>query len=277
MGDYVRRTNSTAGEFFCHMLVFDAHTHIGEDPLYGAMQFHVRCNTADDLIRSMNEHGINKALTYPPVTSSSISAHEQKKANEFVANQVRRYPERLFGFAVINPRTGKTASGELTRCLKAGLRGLKLWPWGDFNPNAEYVYPLIETCEKFHAPVAIHTDPLDPRCHPLVVADIAAEFPKVTFIHAHMTDPISSLQMIRAATKCKNMVLETSVCSSVSYIEDAITKIGPKRIVWGTDWPFFNAFEIELAKIAVLKASKEEKRLIMGANISRILKLEESP
>jgi predicted TIM-barrel fold metal-dependent hydrolase len=175
---------------------------------------------------------------------------------------------------VINPRTGKNASKELARCFKAGLRGLKLWPWGDFNPNAEYVYPLAEACEKFHAPLAMHTDPLDPRCHPLVLADLATEFRRVTFIHAHMTDPLSSLQMIRAASKCKNIILETSVCSSVSYIEDAIREIGPRRVVWGTDWPFFNAFEIELAKMEVLNASQEEKRLVMGANICRILKLE---
>jgi predicted TIM-barrel fold metal-dependent hydrolase len=51
------------------------------------------------------------------------------KDNEYVAKSVKKYPNMLIGFALVDPQRGREAAEELKRCVtKLGIKGLKLHP-----------------------------------------------------------------------------------------------------------------------------------------------------
>ena len=77
------------------------------------------------------------------------------------------------------------------------------------------------------------------------------------------------------AESCKNIILDT--CSStvdMGFVERAVERLGAERIVFGSDVPLFDPW-CQLEKVKSAEIDEEDKRLILGENIARILRLEE--
>ncbi|MFX0028043.1 MAG: amidohydrolase family protein, partial [Candidatus Hermodarchaeota archaeon] len=82
------------------------------------------------LVSEMDDAGIDKTVIfgvdYEFLFKGKISYREY---NDMVAGYVNKYPDRLIGFAAIDPRRGKNAIQELERCIdELGFKGVKLWP-----------------------------------------------------------------------------------------------------------------------------------------------------
>ncbi|MDP6560891.1 MAG: amidohydrolase family protein, partial [Candidatus Binatia bacterium] len=70
-----------------------------------------------------------------------------------VTEAVNLYPDRLIGFASVNPRKGKTAMDRMDRTIKK----LKLHPRiQEFYPHDKEYYPLYEKCVALDVPVTNH-------------------------------------------------------------------------------------------------------------------------
>ena len=79
-------------------VIFDTHTHIGEARHSG------RVTTADELLRSMDRHGVDRSLAIPfPVVDDHRATHD------LIAEAVRRHPSRLAGAACLDPFLGEQA------------------------------------------------------------------------------------------------------------------------------------------------------------------------
>jgi predicted TIM-barrel fold metal-dependent hydrolase len=116
--------------------------------------------------------------------------------NDFVAAYAKQHPEKLIGFASVDPNEPDYLD-ELKRATRElGLRGLKLAPiYQNYHPLDERILRVYAFCERNELPILIHQGTTFPRLGPLKYAspilleDVAFQFPKLTIIIAHMGHP----------------------------------------------------------------------------------------
>jgi len=90
-------------------MIIDGHCHIGELP--GVPLF-----TGEDLAKKMEEDGIDMTIAFSDPFNLD---------NEYSAKVMKKFPNKIIGFAFINPRL-KTAVDQLKRAIEVqGLKGMK--------------------------------------------------------------------------------------------------------------------------------------------------------
>jgi predicted TIM-barrel fold metal-dependent hydrolase len=244
-------------------MIVDCHTHVGKTKFIG------KVTTAEMVLKMMDEAGVDKAVMFSGTSTGSATPVEK------VAEEVGKYPDRLVGFAVVNPKEHDAPEKLEEAVTKYGLRGLKIHPTFQALPADDelWVYPLIEKAQELKIPVMIHSGEA-PYATPWQIGLVAMDFPKVTIIMAHMG--LNSLcytdAAIKMAKRANNLILETAGVVYDAPITKACNEIGSDRIVFGSDAPVNNPIH-EIKKIQVAKISEQDKRNILGENIARILGL----
>lgn len=257
------------------MTVIDAHVHIGEIKVerHGFRRF-----LAEDLIAKMDKVGVDKAvvqhLIFPLWEQEDI-----KKGNNLTIEATWRYPDRLVGMAVVNPKHGKFAEQEAKRCLEAGLKGLKVQPamHGYYPVDGEIMDPIMRVAERAGVPLVTHSDWNAKCCTPYQVARLAQRFPTVKIVMLHMgMDPEMLLHVPDVIRPARNVYVDSSQTPDLAhavYVNMA-NKLGADRIVFGSDGPVVS-IECNLAKIAVAEEmglTKDQKRMILGENALKVFK-----
>lgn len=209
--------------------------------------------------------------------------------NDYVADVVRRYPDRFIGFASVDPWKGALAVRELERAVKTlGLRGLKCHSIAQaFYPNDRRFYPLWECCASLGIPVLFHTgmtgvgagvpggDGLKLKyAQPIFLDDIAADFPQLTIIGAHPSWPWQE-EMLAIAVHKTNVYIDLSGWSpkyfSPSLVRYAST-ILQDRVLFGSDYPFLTP-ERWIADFEKAGFKPEVWNKILLTNAQRLLQL----
>jgi predicted TIM-barrel fold metal-dependent hydrolase len=116
--------------------------------------------------------------------------------NTFVAEYVAKHPERLIGFAGIDP-TESRASEELKHAKdELGLKGLVLSPANqDFHPADTRAMRLYETAEELGMPILVHPGgQFTPEsklefARPYLFDEVARTFPKLRIVIAQLGHP----------------------------------------------------------------------------------------
>ena len=164
------------------MVIIDADNHIGEPDKNDRAQ-----QSSEEIIDKMNQTCIDKAVIFPfNETKLGISF---SLANNYVAAAVKKYPDRLIGFARLDPNYGEKALLELERAVnKLGLMGVKLHPSSrKFFLDKLYVLQIIEKASKLGIPVVFDSGkPLSP---PEKIGVLAEKVPNAKLIMAHMQGP----------------------------------------------------------------------------------------
>ena len=126
------------------MVIVDTHTHIfppelilnREDFLSQDATFrelysnpHARMATAEDLINSMDRAEIDVSVA---ASIGWANLRLCQKANDYLIDAVRKYPDRLVGFCGVNPAWGEKAVEEIERCATAGFKGI-----GELHPYSQ--------------------------------------------------------------------------------------------------------------------------------------------
>lgn len=117
--------------------------------------------------------------------------------NDQVAAVVRQHPDRLIGFAGIDPTDGPSARAELRRAREQlGLRGVALSPAAQgYHPSDTRALAVFDEAARLRMPVLLH-----PGAHsavasrmefarPILLDEIAREFPMLKIIVAHLGYP----------------------------------------------------------------------------------------
>jgi predicted TIM-barrel fold metal-dependent hydrolase len=116
--------------------------------------------------------------------------------NDYVAAYVASAPERLFGYACVDP-TEPGALEELDRAVgELGLRGLKLVPtYAGYHPLDERALAVYARAEELGVPVTFHfgttPHPLAELeyARPIHVDELARQFPRLRVVIAHIAHP----------------------------------------------------------------------------------------
>ncbi len=117
--------------------------------------------------------------------------------NERVAAYVREHPDKLIGFAGIDPTCPREAVEALNSARdELGLRGVSLSPAAqDFHPCASEARKVYEAAAELGLPVLFHAGPyLAARskmeyAQPMLLDEVARDFPDVKIIIAHLGYP----------------------------------------------------------------------------------------
>jgi predicted TIM-barrel fold metal-dependent hydrolase len=251
--------------------LFDCHTYIGR-LLTGDVFGIPAVLDAGAMIQLMDEAGVDKVV----VMASGESGPEYTEANELVARSMGAHPDRIHGFARVNPRYGAKAVQDVEYWIgERRLCGLKLSGLGEgFVVNdRDLIGPIIEKVDELRVPVLMHAGG-SWQCTPALIADLAMDFPGVSFIIAHMGLFGGHEEAIAFARRVKNLFLDTALFCSPGAIKRAVVSLGAERVLYGSNAPFL-PFEFEIEKIAKYSdLSDEEAQLVLGGNIARLLGVE---
>jgi len=247
-------------------LIIDAHNHVAPEPVPSMGTTEVKV-TAEELIQRMKIAGIDKAVIFGagPVIKSNMNLQ--------ISEAQKRYPDKFVAFARVNPYDGQKAIDEVRDLVKNyGMKGLKLHPgFQSFKIDSVFTVKLLEGIANLRIPVLFHTGEPPHLCHPAQAEPIADRFPDLRIILGHTGEMYFGMDCIRTAKRFDNLFLESSWCPKVT-MELALKEIGASRILMGTDTPY-NDFRMELLKIDLIEMNEDERAMIKGGNIAKLLNL----
>jgi len=128
---------------------------------------------------------------------------------------------------------------------------------------------MWEYADAHRLPILIHTR-ASPYDAPKVLTDIAPAYPRATFLLGH-SGGSDLAAAVTLAEENPNVYLEWcgSWCDSVPW-QDVLARLGPKRLVFGTDAVFLNP-AWELGRLLSQDIPDEQLVPILGGNMRDIL------
>ena len=254
------------------------------DPWFGTLYNNerVRMATAEDLIAEMDASSIDAAVTFSFGWSDPGLIEE---TNSYVIDAIQRYPQRLYGMAVIQPLAGERAVYELERCANAGMIGLgELMPHGQGYKLSDIALltPLREVVRQHQLLVLSHCS--EPVGHtypgkgdvslPDIVAFLIA-FPDIRFIAAHWGGGLPFYTLMPEIQRVTANVWYDTAATSYLYrssIFPLVTQlVGAERILFASDYGLLRQQRvIEHIQQSGLAADAIEK--ILGNNAQQLLR-----
>ncbi len=191
--------------------------------------------------------------------------------NEAVLGICRRHPDRLIGFAGVDPRRSDAVS-LMTRAFdNLGASGLKLHPTSrGWTLEDDRVAALIDLAAQRKLPVMVHTGGTvsalsDENCQPSALLRLSARFAAVNFIAGHSgfsnwrafgSDPPPNLWFDISAWQERLASDEAGQRAEIQQLLGCF----PHRVFFGSDGPFygFNMAFSESKWIAVVRECAEQ-------------------
>ncbi|MDD3718852.1 MAG: amidohydrolase family protein [Actinomycetota bacterium] len=255
--------------------------------------------TGEKLVASMDAAGVDRSCIFPQDTGlaagePAVSIDEQ---NRLIAEAAQRFPDRLIPFFTIDPRR----PGGLELFMRAveewGMRGLKLHPTSGYYPYDPVAYPFYEKCREYDIPILFHTGsqpaPMKFRfTQPIYVDDVAADFPDVPIIMAHVAHELWQEALLVASVKTNiyfdfsgwQIAFNSHPQDFYRMLRTVIDHVGPWRVLFGTDGPYLNVLcpletwakaitEPDLGSCPEVSFTPEETEIIMGQAFARLMGL----
>ncbi|MDR3724632.1 MAG: amidohydrolase family protein [Terracidiphilus sp.] len=241
-------------------MIVDGHVHIGK-----STRLQIACDGAM-LVRIADTMGFDK-ICCTDLTALFYDMHE---GNRLLYEEMKRFPDRILGYASLqSTRFGQEAIDEIRRCHDDyGMRGLKIYSTPEASIAEPATIPILEACASLKMPILAHTTPQE--CEYLLGA-----VPEVQFIMAHAGgQPYAHgdwNRAIMAAKRFPNLYLDTtSSAVDTGFVETCVAALGARRILFGTDTPLLDPWP-QLVKIRETRISDEDRKLLFGGNILRLM------
>ncbi len=253
--------------------VIDSHSHIAHDGCMGVSSVALAYNDIDGLVGTMDRLGIDITL---PSTWSGISIGDPA-ANDIVIAAKDRYPGRVIPYGCINPNYPQQIADEFARVFEGGLvYGFKPYPPRQqvalTDPRNE---PMLRFCHDKQRPVLCHMGfNATGSVTPDQVDQLAAQYPGATFLMAHAGQswPMAEAT-VKVARKHRNAIAEITYTAILyDFIEFFVRNVNAEQIVFGSDCVMRDAAP-QLGWVAWARLPIEQKRLILGGNAARFLRL----
>jgi predicted TIM-barrel fold metal-dependent hydrolase len=238
-------------------MIIDSHTHVDRFGWY---------DPPETIVRLMDEAGIDQSIIMTYGEAPDVDG-----ALEYIAEAVRKYPDRLIGYARMNPRRGEQARRLFRKAMEEdGFKGLKLHPVGTLcHPGDPLTIDFIHLAAQYGAPTLFHCGD-EELTLPLQIAQAAAACPEATIILGHCGGYFHVEDAIRVAERYPNVVLETSAMPYPWLIKEAVKRVGASHVLYASDGPGCD-LTIEVHKVRMAGLTAEEQEALFCRNIQRIL------
>jgi len=238
----------------------------------------------------LQENGIDWAVGLAEVSPITTGVADNEYVGDFCA-KANALPDpdhgprgRLLPFASLNPFIVNDLPGELERLVhRWDFRGIKVYPtYQHHYPNDPRMYPLYAKAQELGLPALVHTGSSVFKGarikygDPLLLDDVAIDFPKLTILLAHSGRPFWYEQAFWMARRHDNVYLELSGLPAKNLLTyfPRLEEIAHK-VVYGSDWPGNPDLRRNVEAIEALPLSPEAKQSILYDNAAGILKLEQ--
>ena len=248
---------------------------------------------ADAWIQQLDGHGIQRAALIASVPGD----------HESVMAAVRKFPQRLYGYMMVNPKSPHAAA-QAGQALSSGhMHALCFFPaMHCYSIQDDRVATLLDIVAARPPRVAfVHCgvlsvgvrkklglpSPFDMRfSNPIDLHAVALRYPQIRFIVPHFGAGYFR-EALMLCDLCPNVYLDTSSSNSWTRYEEAhldlrtvfrraLDVAGPKRLLFGTDSSYFprgwNAQIFEVQSKALYEIGVEENiaRLIFHDNLLQL-------
>jgi predicted TIM-barrel fold metal-dependent hydrolase len=224
-----------------------------------AIDVHIHTRGTEDgnkILKAMDQVGLERVVLFSVPPHRSEEAKAQDKPHQVVldtiADLVKVDPERLIGFAWIEPTLPDAVDAVTYAFEQKTLRGVKMIPnhWYPADERAQACYAKINEYGKpmlFHTGILWGTSDTSQYCRPAFY-EIMLHYPKIRFAMAHMSWPwtdecFAVCGKFRAAGgyKVENWRVYADITSGAPRIwkVDAMRKglayMGDTQFVYGSD------------------------------------------
>jgi len=263
-------------------MIIDTHTSIPPEFLRPRLDKLFEKATVEGLLSRMEKAGIDLAVVW----SIARDPNEVQRINDWISSLCEKYPNKLVGFANVYPPRVKESLREIDRAInKLKLIGIKIHPEVQkFRLDDPSVIKILKRAKEYDLPVVTHV--ASPAYNPIALdkaremqedADRKEPFAKASYllkvIKAYDDPKFFAAHMgglyVEKIRESNISFQTTGVCKEA--IEYGVESVGAERIVYGSDFPFFEVID-EVKKVKEAKISKEAKEKILGENFKRILK-----
>lgn len=240
-----------------------------------------RMATAERLVRRMDEDDVDVSVV---MGIGWTDIELAQAANDYLIQAVSKYPNRLVGFAGVNPAWGTEAVQEAGRCAEEGLRGI-----GELHPHTQgydlgdldTMTPLMEVAKEHDLIVTTHSSepvgheyPGKGKTSPDVLLRFIRNFPESTIVCSHWGGGLPFYALMPEVADRLNHAYFDSAATTLLYdariFETVASVIGPERILMASDYPLVRARKV-MGQVESSALSRSEKDLIMGGNAMRLL------
>ena len=230
---------------------------------------------------------LNMAAVVFTVDATTATGHAAISSAE-VADAAREFSDVLIPFGSVDPHSASALETARGLVEDHGVRGFKFHPsLQDFRPNAPEYYRLYELLESLDVPVIFHTGQTGigaglpggrgiklALSDPLLLDEVAADFPGLTLILAHAGMPWYENAMAMATHK-SNVFIDLSGWSPKYFpagLLRAASSYLREKFLFGSDFPVITP-ERWLRDFEGLDFADEVRPLILRDNAARVLRL----
>ncbi len=272
-----------------HAGTIDCHAHIGAFEGYDL--------TEETLLEELSKGEVALALV-SNIDGAEVPGKtrglDEAAANRAASHAVRRHPDRLRGLLWARPDRGDASA--LVPFLRERLRGASGGPWTDrvfvgiklhpemnaFPADDPRVDPYLALAQQHDIPVVVHCDGAVDEASSARIHALARRHPEVSVVLYHMGfggpyEP--SIREVEEALRTgdADLYLETAQ-APVEAVLDALRRVGPARVLFGTDATYFGRghYERYEALRVALAGSLEPNDLqrVMGGNARVLFRLD---
>ena len=242
-----------------------------------------RAQTLEDLIKGLDTSGIDHAVIHAEHEVGDIA----DALNRSVANIVAQHPTRFTGVGTVSLTNFsiKRALQQVDTCARMGMIGLSIEPaFFGLRLDEKKLYPIYARAMENNLLIALHTginytthQPMAGE-HPMLLDEIACDFPDLTLVACHGGWPWVT-EMVAVARKHPQVYIEFGGLAP-KYIGESGTgwevmyrfmnSVLSEQILYGSDWPVMD-HKRTLREWRTLGLKPEVlERLLMG-NARRLL------
>ncbi len=209
--------------------------------------------------------------------------------NSYVADVLKQYPRIFHGVARVNPQD-PAAPDHLSRLVEEQhFHGVRLSPAADARGDwirSPLMMPLWMRANQLRVPMTI----LAPVTRMPDVGALADKFPDLTIVIDHMADcpldqpdELTKLIALRRHPRLFVKISHTWSLSRQPYpypdaqeqVKRLYDAFGPKRLMWGTDWPMVEPYCGYARALAVVRdemkfLNEDDKSWILSKTIERV-------
>lgn len=241
-------------------MIIDAHAHSDYEPVLGWD------DPPEKVVGIMDANGIDKSVI--------MAYNEDSRSNIRTTYEAyKKFPDRILPFLRVNPLDAGVLDLIDEAFTKYEFKGLKLYPMAYLDyPYGPHTQTVLEKAAEYGVPVIFHcADEL--FSFPLHIGMAADLCPETKIIMAHMGGHFHTDDAIQVCLTHPNVYVDTSETPYVNKILETIEKVGPDRVLFGTDSPVDNP-AVEIEKIRSLHLDKEVEDQVFYKNIAALLHLD---
>lgn len=209
--------------------------------------------------------------------------------NEHIAEVVKKHSDVFLGMGVVDPWMGKRAIDEVKNIKDLGLHGI-----GELNPARQHFfandmrfYPLWDEVQRQELPILFHGGMAAAGAgtpggmgfklkygEPMILDDVAADFPELNIICAHPTWPWTDQSLAIARHKA-NFYIDLSGWAPKYFPPQVIQQVNSllqDKALFGSDWPAISV-ERWLEEFEQYDIKPEVRQKVMLDNAKKLFKL----